>query len=129
MVMKEKQVPYELIPIDLSKVDGDITLFESRAIARYIAVKYADRGTPLIPPTTDLVAFAKFEQAASIEQSNFDVYASGIAAELFFKPLRGGETNQKMVEYYNATLASKLDAYEVILGKHNYLAGDVSFLS
>lgn len=75
--------PFGQVPV---LVDGDITLFESRAIARYIAIKYADRGASLIPSTTDLIATAKFEQAASIEQSNFDVFASGIASELIFKP-------------------------------------------
>lgn len=32
------------------------------------------------------------------------------------------------MEFYNATLASKLDAYEIILAKQKYLAGDVSLL-
>lgn len=42
---------------------------------------------------------------------------------------RGGETNEKIVEYYHTALASKLDAYEVILAKQKYLAGDVSSIS
>ena len=42
--------------------------------------------------------------------------------------LRGGATNEKTVEEYAATLDAKLDAYEVILSKQKYLAGDVSTL-
>ena len=66
--------------------DGDFVIYESRAIARYIATKYAAFGTPgLIPPQSDLSAWARFEEAASVEQNNFDPYASGIAVEKVFK--------------------------------------------
>lgn len=67
-------------------MDGDVTLFESRAIARYIAQKYAGRGTSLLPPLGDFLHLGQFEQAASIEQANFDSFASGIAGELVFTP-------------------------------------------
>lgn len=56
-------------------------VYESRAIARYLVAKYG-KGK-LIP--TDLKELALFEQAASIEQNNFDPYASGIGAEKVFK--------------------------------------------
>src|SRR5277367_2663757 len=49
--------------------DDGFILYESRAICRYIARKYASQGTPLIP--TELKAEALFEQAASIETSYF----------------------------------------------------------
>ena len=59
-------------------------LFESRAIARYVAAKYGPT-SGLLPPSTDVKAYGKFEQAASIEYSNFYPYASGLTYELFFK--------------------------------------------
>ena len=34
----------------------------------------------------DTEALGKFEEAASVEQNNFDPFASGIAAEMVFKP-------------------------------------------
>lgn len=53
--------------------DNGFLLYESRAIGRYIAEKYANQGAPLIPGT--LKGRALFEQAASIELTNFDLYA------------------------------------------------------
>lgn len=103
---KEKNVPFEFHAVDFTKkehkseeylkkqpfgqvpfIDDDgFVLFESRAIARYIALKYRDQGNKILPDASDIKATALFEQAASIEGSNFDPYASGIAAEKRFKP-------------------------------------------
>jgi len=57
---------------------------ESRAICRYLELKYKGKGTELIP-TKDSKAQGLFEQAASVELSYFDPYASGIVAERVFK--------------------------------------------
>ena len=56
---------------------------ESRAICRYLELKYKGKGAELIP--SDIEALGHFEQAAAIESSNFDPYASGIAFEQVFK--------------------------------------------
>ena len=68
------QVPY----LD----DDGFTVYESRAICRYLALKYGGVGT-LIPDPADLRRTALFEQAASVETSNFDAYASALAFELY----------------------------------------------
>lgn len=68
--------PFGSVPL---MVDGDFVLFESRAICRYIEMKYPEHGTRMMP--TDLMAKAKFEQAASIEQSQFDPIAAAINFE------------------------------------------------
>lgn len=65
--------------------DNGFILFESRAISRYIARKYAAQGTQELFPT-DLNAYAAFEQAASIEFSNFDPFATALVDEKIFKP-------------------------------------------
>ena len=105
-ILKEKQVPYEFVPIDFAKgehkspaflekqpfgqvpyivEDDGFVLYESRAIGRYIATKYRDQGNAILPDPSDLKAVALFEQAASVEQSNFDSYAYPIAWEKVFK--------------------------------------------
>ncbi|KAI8974567.1 glutathione S-transferase [Trametes punicea] len=142
-VLEELNVPYELVTIDFSKgehkapaftaiqpfgqvpyIDDDgFKLYESRAIARYIALKYGGIGK-LIPDPKDVQKYALFEQAASIELSNFDVFAAGLAWENLFKPAFGGQTNETIVQNYKTSLEGKLAAYDVILGKTKYLAGD-----
>ena len=57
---------------------------ESRAICRYLETKYKGEGTELIP-SKDVKAQSLFEQAASIETSYFDPYASAIVFERAFK--------------------------------------------
>ena len=63
--------------------DDGFKLFESRAICRYIAAKYASPTSTLIP--TDLKAHAIFEQAASIETSYFNTPAGTILYEKVVK--------------------------------------------
>jgi glutathione S-transferase len=104
-ILKEKNIPFEFIPIDMRAgqhkspehlekqpfgqlpfiEDDGLILYETRAICRYIALKYRDQGTSLIPDISDLKATALFEQAASIEQNNFEPYALGLVMEKLYK--------------------------------------------
>ncbi|KAJ7828746.1 glutathione S-transferase [Mycena olivaceomarginata] len=139
-VLHEHKVPFELIQIDLMAgehktpaylknqpfgqipyIDDDgFILYETRAICRYIAAKYSERG--LIP--TEPKANAVFEQAASVELTNFDPSASLIAIELFKQTYFGAVPDQALVDAQLEILDKKLDAYDVILSKQRYLAGD-----
>ncbi|KAG6826744.1 hypothetical protein H0H92_014617 [Tricholoma furcatifolium] len=143
-VLHEKQleVPFEFIPIDFSIgehkseaylqkqpfgqvpcIDDDgFILYESRAICRYIATKYADQGTKLIP--TDLKGSALFEQAASIEQSNFDFFAYPAVYENVFKHWVNLTPDPAVFNSLIEKLSAKLDAYDKILSKQKYLAGE-----
>lgn len=116
IAFKELKVPYELRTVDITKGEqksaetlahqpfGQIpyifdpnaktdtgatttlSLFESRAIARYIVKKYdVGNKTGLIPKGE--IENAKFEQAASIEVTRFDPPAFALATELIFKPV------------------------------------------
>ncbi|EGO03796.1 hypothetical protein SERLA73DRAFT_175447 [Serpula lacrymans var. lacrymans S7.3] len=145
LICKEKNVPYEIVPIDFSKAehksasylekqpfgqipyidDDGFILYESRAIGTYIARKYASQGTQgLIPTTNDPAALALYDQALSIETAQFDPSASGLAWENVFKKLHGIEADKARVEELLTTLNGKLDGYERILSKQKYLAGD-----
>ena len=105
VVLKEKQVQYELIPVDffggelntpifrekspfgqIPYIDDDgLILYESLAICKYVALKYAQQGIPLIPDPADLRATALFETACSVEENNFHPFATGIVVEKYGK--------------------------------------------
>ncbi|KAG8220483.1 glutathione S-transferase [Butyriboletus roseoflavus] len=143
LICKEKEIPYEVVPIDLSKgehkapgftkfqpfgqvpyIDDDgFVLYESRAIARYLIKKYPNQGTPGLIPT-DPKEEALFEQAASVETSNFNAQIAPLIYEKVFKARSGGQPDQAKANEYLQKLEAKLDVYEVILSKQKYLAGD-----
>ncbi|KAF9231918.1 glutathione S-transferase [Melanogaster broomeanus] len=131
LICKEKEIPYELVPVDLMEdehkspafmqhqpfgqipyIDDDgFILYESRAICRYLIEKYPTQGTlGLIP--TDPQAEALFEQAASIEITNFDALAGSLMEEKVFKPFRDLQTDEARAAEYLAALNAKMDVYE-----------------
>ncbi|KAJ7702561.1 glutathione S-transferase, partial [Mycena olivaceomarginata] len=90
----------------------------------YIEDKYPNQGTPLVP--TDSRGKALFEQAASIEYSNFDPFCSKAVTEMgvqAVRPMGGQASNKAVFDELIETLSAKLDAYETILGNQRYLAG------
>ncbi|KIJ60369.1 hypothetical protein HYDPIDRAFT_177460 [Hydnomerulius pinastri MD-312] len=143
LICREKNIPYELVTVNMlegahkgeahTKVqhfgqvpfieDDGFVLYESRAISRYLTKKYASQGTQGLIPT-EPKAEALFEQAASIELTNFDPIGNGIADENIFKGLRGEQPDTKRVSQLVALLEEKVKGYEAILSKQPYLAGD-----
>jgi len=59
-----KLQPFGKIPV---LEDDGFFVYESRAIAKYIAKKYAGQGTKLIPEEGDLKGYALFEQVCDFE--------------------------------------------------------------
>jgi len=118
--LEEKQ-PFGVIPVLVD--DDGFKIYESRAICRYLELKYKGKGTELIP-SKSAAAQGLFEQAASIETSYFDPNASGIVAERVFKKMKGlGEADETKVASLKEQLNAKLDVYEKILSKQPYLGG------
>ena len=70
--------------IFFSQDDNGFILYESRAICYYIAAKYPNQGTPLLP--TELKANALFHQAASVEIFHFYDNVIKAAGEMILKP-------------------------------------------
>ncbi|KAJ7927257.1 glutathione S-transferase [Mycena leptocephala] len=142
LVLAEKEIPFKLVAVDLAAkeqktpeflamhpfgqvpvIDDDgFILHESRAICRYLAEKYAEQGTPLYPK--GLKERALVEQAASVEYANFQPAILKVGMEAVGKPRRGLPVDQAVLTEATAELSAKLAVYEVILGKHKFLAGN-----
>ncbi|KAG9314802.1 glutathione S-transferase [Chiua virens] len=142
-VCKEKQIEYELINVAVYQGeqktpafkqfhpfgqvpyinDDGFILYESRAICRYLAKKYAGQGTPGLIPA-DPQGEALFEQAASIEYCNFHPFAMILTMEKIIKKKQKLPADEKAVETGLEALNRKLDAYNDILGKQSYLVGE-----
>ncbi|KAH8826495.1 glutathione S-transferase [Flagelloscypha sp. PMI_526] len=144
-VLHEKKLPFEFVVVDLAKgaqkspgyleknpfgllpllEDDGVIVYESRAIGRYIANKYAGEGTPLLPKNPkDMKELAAFEQAMATESANFDTFAWPAAVEISINPLMGMPINEDVVNKNFEKLEEKLLAYDKILSKQRYLAGD-----
>jgi len=147
LVLIEKQVPFELVKVQLREgehkrpeyiakynpfgqipaledEDGTI-VYESRAIGRYVALKYATQGTPLLPDPADIKAVTVFETGAIVEAFQFDPAAYPAARELVYFPSLGFAHKPDVGNAALETLKVKLKGYNIILEKQKYIAGDI----
>jgi len=142
LLLAEKQIPFELVVVDLAAkeqkkpeflamhpfgqvpvIDDDgFIVYESRAICRYLAEKYADQGPNLFPKA--LKERAMVEQAAAVESASFHPAIAKVVGEALGKKRRGLPVDQAVLDEGLVELSAKLDVYEVILGKHKFLASD-----
>jgi len=153
-VLEEIKVPYTLQPIDFAKGEhkspeyiqkhqpfgqvpalheGDFHLYESRAIARYLA-KAHDKTHTLLPEDPKL--YGEVEQWISVETSNYK--ADEIVFEHVFKKWRGGETDPAKVaesfkkvttvfEVLEAHLKSKQGSKVFLVGDH-FTVADIVYM-
>ncbi|PRP78540.1 hypothetical protein PROFUN_13597 [Planoprotostelium fungivorum] len=87
---KEKYQPFGQIPV---LIDGDFQVFESRAIARYIADAHGKADNTLYPK--DAKKRAIIEQWISVEQSHFKSVEE-IVWQLLFLPRWGGQPDAQI---------------------------------
>lgn len=70
-----------------------------------------------MPKVSDLLATAKFEEAASMELTCFDPVANRLVFEAHFKPIFGGQADEGLVQELRGRLEGVLDGMERALGE------------
>ncbi|CAI0394352.1 unnamed protein product [Linum tenue] len=98
--------------------EGDLTLFESRAITDHIAQKFASKGAQLVTGEAEMKVWLQ------VEINHFEPASSQLGWEQVFKPMFGMTTDPAAVEANEAKLTKVLDVYEARLSKSKYLGGD-----
>ncbi|KAG0569691.1 hypothetical protein KC19_6G108300 [Ceratodon purpureus] len=101
--------------------DGDLAVFESRAIAKYFAEKY-DVKCNLLGKT--LKERAIINTWMESEAHNFNPAVAPMIKELFLSMVFKKPANQELISTSLTNLNSVLDVYEIHLSKNKYLAGE-----
>ncbi|GKT76868.1 glutathione S-transferase 3 [Colletotrichum tofieldiae] len=110
--------PWGKIPV--ITFPGGFTLYESRAICKYLARKYS---FPLLPPDSDVEAAALFDQAQSTEMLYFTEPAGKIGFEKYVKRFMGLPPNDAVVSDALRAAEAFFDVAERLLQDKDYMAG------
>ncbi|XP_071725163.1 glutathione S-transferase-like [Rutidosis leptorrhynchoides] len=139
----EKDVQFELIPVNMAKAehkkpdylkiqpfgqvpafqDESTSLFESRAICRYICEKHHDKGYNGLYGTNPL-AKASIDQWLEAEGQSFNPPSSVLVFQLAFAPRMKIKQDEKLIRQNEDKLSKLLDIYDKRLGESRFLAGE-----
>ncbi|XP_047069522.1 probable glutathione S-transferase GSTF1 [Lolium rigidum] len=113
--------PFGVIP---AFQDGDLMLFESRAIAKYILRKYRTDEVDMLREG-NLQEAAMVDVWTEVEAHQYNQALAPIVMECIIYPTAYGiPTNQKVVDESVDKLKKVLEVYEARLSEHEYLAGN-----
>ncbi|TVY50383.1 Glutathione S-transferase [Lachnellula cervina] len=115
----QKRHPWGKIPV-ITSAEG-FTLYESRAICKYLATKYS---FPLLPRDSDVEAAALFDQAQCVETLYFAEPAGRIAFEKFAKRFMGLPPDDAVVSDALRSVEMFFDVAERLLQHKSYMAGN-----
>ncbi|KAG8045129.1 hypothetical protein GUJ93_ZPchr0008g12389 [Zizania palustris] len=139
--LEEAGVKYEVVPVDFATAehkspehtsrnpfgqvpalqDGDLVLFESRAISRYVLRKNSSE----LLKEGSLGDSARVDVWLEVESHHFDRPMAVIIYQCLVLPVYfGGKTDEKIVEENLETLRKTFRVYEDRLSRSTYLAGD-----
>ncbi len=141
VVLAEKNLPYEIVPIDLRKqeqktpeylklnpygkvpvlTDDTTVLYESLIINEYLEEKYPN--PPLMPK--DLGKKAKARILVDYGMTHFDNPYQKLRMELTKDPK---EQNQQVIDSAKSDLKKLLQRFENEIGDQQYLMGDFSLV-
>lgn len=96
---------------------------ESRAICKYLANKYKDKGIDLLR-SSSLKESAIADNWMEVEAHQLDGPLRALNRQLVLNPCIGKIPDEKIVEDELDKLGKVLDVYEERLSKSNYLGGD-----
>ena len=114
--------PFGMIPV---LEDGAISLYESRAIIRYLDDKLP--GTRLTPK--EIPSRAAMEQWISVEQSYASPPVSEIVKQKFLVPMQGGKVDVAALDQAKESVSLALDVINKALSVRPYLAGETFSLA
>ncbi|KAK6939023.1 Glutathione S-transferase, C-terminal [Dillenia turbinata] len=139
----EKEVQFQLINVNMSKrehkspeylkiqpfgqvpafQDDSISLFESRAICRYLCEKHGNRGNKNLYGTNPLVK-ASIDQWIEAEAQSFNQPSSALVFQLVFAPKFKIKQDEGVIKQNEEKLSKVLDVYEKRLEESRFLAGE-----